>query len=286
MKTPTICCTSPPPRATPTVCSISPLWWERTAWTNATTSNSPLLVWESRLVCLIIFIDNKVFDLLPDRLQLKFRCLESWLALLILIAWQSPTTCSLGDAVKSVYKYLTERSSGMCEVDGERDRGHRRAQLHQRISQSDSLCCPLRTGDKHRLYVLYHRIINSAHPSAPAWEWHCCLSAGEGPAVVASVHAGTGNLSGWSWPERKHSRPCGSSVWTPDLYSGVWCGARSWLEPKLKHKVNSLVGFVFPHSPCVFIAARWHILLRETGMWSVWSVSSWPAWAALYILNK
>lgn len=46
---------------------------------------------------------------------------------------------------------------------------------------------------------LNHHVINLARPTAPAWtglrkSW--CLSAGEGLAVVASVHAGTGHLSG------------------------------------------------------------------------------------------
>lgn len=118
--------------------------------------------------------------------------------------------------------YFTERSSGMCEVDGEWDGGHCRAQLHQRISQSDPLRCSLRTGDSHRVFKSSPHKLCSSYGLDSLWmRW--CLSAGEGLAVVASVHAGAGHLSGWSWPERKHSRPRSSSVWTPDLYPGVWC---------------------------------------------------------------
>lgn len=49
------------------------------------------------------------------------------------------------------------------------------------------------------------------------------VSPGEGLVVAASVHAGTGNLSGRSRPERKHCRPRSSSVRTPHLYTGVYC---------------------------------------------------------------
>lgn len=47
------------------------------------------------------------------------------------------------------------------------------------------------------------------------------VSPGEGLVVATPVHAGTGNLSGWSWPERKHRGPCSSSVQPPDLYTGM-----------------------------------------------------------------
>uniref|UniRef100_A0A3B5B512 Uncharacterized protein n=1 Tax=Stegastes partitus TaxID=144197 RepID=A0A3B5B512_9TELE len=40
-----------------------------------------------------------------------------------------------------------ERPSGVCAVDGERNRSHSRAELHQRASQPDPLRCPLRTGN-------------------------------------------------------------------------------------------------------------------------------------------
>lgn len=44
----TTCSTSRPLRATPTVCSISHLWWGRIVSMSATTSSSPPLVWGSR----------------------------------------------------------------------------------------------------------------------------------------------------------------------------------------------------------------------------------------------
>lgn len=107
--------------------------------------------------------------------------------------------------------------------------------------------------------------------SSTVWEWRCCLSAGEGLAVVASVHAGAGNLSGRGWPEWKHSRPRGSSVWTPHLYSGAWCvkGASSWLEDDLnqcisfKVKLKQTVEFVsFCSAASVFL-----LLWGSTSCW-------------------
>lgn len=59
--------------------------------------------------------------------------------------------------------------------------------------------------------------------------WQICLSfslsvsPGEGPVVVASVHAGTGDLTGWSRPQWKHCCPHSSTIRTPDLYTGMCC---------------------------------------------------------------
>lgn len=50
-------------------------------------------------------------------------------------------------------------------MDGERDRGHRRAELHQRIPQSDPLRCPLRTGEERPL--CFHTILPSPRPPRP-----------------------------------------------------------------------------------------------------------------------
>lgn len=55
----------------------------------------------------------------------------------------------------------------MCAVDGERDRGHRRAQLHQRIPQSDSLCCSLWTGDKRHVSFFFNVITSQTRLIQP-----------------------------------------------------------------------------------------------------------------------
>lgn len=62
--------------------------------------------------------------------------------------WKMLTVCV---SVCVCVCFVTERSSGVCEVDGEWDGGHRWAELHQRTSQSDPLRCPLWTGNTHIL---------------------------------------------------------------------------------------------------------------------------------------
>lgn len=87
-----------------------------------------------------------------------------------------------------------------------------------------------------------------------------CLSPGEGLVVVTSVHAGTGNLSGRSRPERKHCCPRSSSVRTSDLYTGVYCmesyNSSVFSQPVVVGIVVSLLTYLSLDLPSLFVQRK------------------------------
>lgn len=105
-----------------------------------------------------------------------------------------------------------ERSSGVCALDGERNRSHRRAQLHSRAPQPHPLRRAARTGERPRPHP--------AHSSGHVTNRGTCV-AGARPAVAAAVHAGTGHFSGRGGSERELGGSRGGSVRPSQLRSGA-----------------------------------------------------------------